>query len=74
MGWKYEVEGTCQELAQKAMHQLSQCQTHYCVLNGPCIGDTYRVFEKDLTHPAELIDKDRLCDHLIQCLSKFTGA
>ena len=74
VGWKYEVEGTCQELAQKAMHQLSQCQTHYCVLNGPCIGDTYRVFEKDLTHPAELSDKDRLCDHLIQCLSKFTGA
>jgi len=41
VGWKYEVDGLPSEAETKARHQLQECQTNACVLNGPACGPGY---------------------------------
>lgn len=41
IGWKWEAEGSHEELLASARQQMAECQTQACVLNGPAYGSGY---------------------------------
>jgi phosphopantothenate---cysteine ligase (CTP) len=41
VGWKYEVEGTREQVIEKASRQIFENQTDACVANGPAFGDGF---------------------------------
>ncbi len=41
VGWKYEVEGTREEVIEKASRQIFENQSDACVANGPAYGDGF---------------------------------
>lgn len=41
VGWKYEVDGTTDEVVARAKRQLRECRTDACVANGPAYGFGY---------------------------------
>lgn len=38
VGWKYEVDGGRDEAIRAASHQIAECRTDACVVNGPAYG------------------------------------
>ena len=68
-GWKYEVEGSHEQTTQKAMQQLTTCQTDLCVLNGPAIGAGFEIFAKNQPYPVSVTDRSSLFKHLWERLS-----
>lgn len=38
VGWKYEVDGSCDDVIEKARRQIAECRTNACVANGPVYG------------------------------------
>lgn len=40
-GWKYEVDGTREDVIREAEKQLAACLTDACVANGPAYGDGF---------------------------------
>lgn len=40
-GWKYEVQGTQEEVLQRASTQIMHSRTDLCIANGPAYGDGY---------------------------------
>lgn len=49
VGWKYEVEGTRDEVLAKAATQLRVCRTDACVVNGPAWGGGFGVVDRQRT-------------------------
>ena len=47
VGWKYEVEGTRDEVVEKASRQIFENQTDACVANGPAYGDGFGLVTPD---------------------------
>jgi phosphopantothenoylcysteine synthetase/decarboxylase len=43
VGWKYETDGTRDEVIEKASRQIFENQSDACVANGPAYGDGYGV-------------------------------
>lgn len=41
VGWKYEVEGDRKSALRKGEHQLAECRTAACVVNGPAYGRAF---------------------------------
>jgi phosphopantothenoylcysteine decarboxylase/phosphopantothenate--cysteine ligase len=41
VGWKYEVEGTREEVVARGWAQLAECATDVCVVNGPAVGQEF---------------------------------
>ncbi|MFM8364165.1 MAG: phosphopantothenoylcysteine decarboxylase [Verrucomicrobiota bacterium] len=41
VGWKYELDGTCDEAIAKARLQLEECRTDACILNGSAYGSGF---------------------------------
>jgi phosphopantothenoylcysteine decarboxylase/phosphopantothenate--cysteine ligase len=41
VGWKYEVDGTREEVIEKASRQIFENQTDACVANGPAYGEGF---------------------------------
>ncbi len=41
VGWKYEVDGTREQVVEKASRQIFENQTDACVANGPAYGDGF---------------------------------
>jgi phosphopantothenate---cysteine ligase (CTP) len=41
IGWKYEVDGTPEEVIREAQKQLASCLTDACVANGPAYGEGF---------------------------------
>jgi phosphopantothenate---cysteine ligase (CTP) len=41
VGWKYEVDGTREDIIREAEKQLAVCLTDACVANGPAYGDGF---------------------------------
>lgn len=37
VGWKYELEGTTDDVLEKGRRQMAECQTDACVLNGAAV-------------------------------------
>jgi phosphopantothenoylcysteine synthetase/decarboxylase len=51
VGWKYEVEGTREDVLALGRHQITKGNTDACVVNGPAYGEGLGLLEADqLTH------------------------
>jgi phosphopantothenoylcysteine synthetase/decarboxylase len=63
VGWKYELEGSRDEVIAKGTRQLQENETDLCVLNGRAYGTGFGALRPDgtLTHVANY---DALCDWL----------
>lgn len=46
-GWKYEVDGTREDVIAKALAQLRENNTNGCVANGPAYGDGFGLLSPD---------------------------
>jgi phosphopantothenate---cysteine ligase (CTP) len=64
VGWKYEIEGTTNNVVAKGRQQIDDCLTDACVLNGHAYGPGFGVISRsgEQTH---LPDKASLCRFLI---------
>jgi len=65
VGWKYELDGTTDDIIAKGRKQLDDCLTDACVLNGHAYGFGFGVISRsgEQTH---LPDKATLCRFLIE--------
>jgi phosphopantothenoylcysteine decarboxylase/phosphopantothenate--cysteine ligase len=45
VGWKYEVDGTREDVIREGEKQLAVCLTDACVTNGPAYGDGFGLVE-----------------------------
>jgi phosphopantothenoylcysteine synthetase/decarboxylase len=63
VGWKYEVDGTREDVIREAEKQLTACLTDACVANGPAYGEGFGLIQGggDFKH---LIDKTALFEAL----------
>jgi phosphopantothenoylcysteine synthetase/decarboxylase len=48
-GWKYEVDGTRDEVIAKAGRQLAECRSDYCIANGAAYGAGFGILSSDGT-------------------------
>ena len=62
-GWKYEIEGTRENVVEKARRQLTDCKTDACVVNGAAWGDGFG-FVTPKNEPTLVPDKTALCEFL----------
>lgn len=51
VGWKYEVEGTREQVIEKASRQIFENQTDACVANGPAYGQGFAIVTPDGSEP-----------------------
>jgi len=65
VGWKYELDGTMNDVLAKGRKQIDECLTDACVLNGDAYGTGYGVISRsgEQTH---LPNKALLCRFLIE--------
>lgn len=64
VGWKYELDGTQEEVEAKGRKQMETYLTDVCVLNGKAYGDGYGVLSRT-GERAHLADKLALCRFLV---------
>lgn len=64
IGWKYEVDGTADEIMAKGRKQMDDCLTDACVLNGLAYGSGFGVISRS-AEQVHLPDKAALCRFLI---------
>jgi phosphopantothenoylcysteine synthetase/decarboxylase len=64
VGWKYELEGTADEVIAKGRQQMEECLTDACVLNGHAYGSGFGLISRT-GEQAHLPDKVALCRFLI---------
>jgi len=64
VGWKYELDGTANDVIAKGRRQMDDCLTDACVLNGSAYGAGFGVISRsgEQTH---LPDKAALCRFLL---------
>ena len=65
VGWKYELDGTANEVLAKGRKQIDECLTDACVLNGTAYGAGYGVISRS-GEQAHLPNKVMLCRFLIE--------
>jgi len=82
VGWKYELDGSREEVMEKGRRQLSENSTDACVLNGAAYGDGFGFITSHSSHwshlarEGELIHlpgKSALCDFLAEQLHSAAG-
>jgi phosphopantothenoylcysteine synthetase/decarboxylase len=63
VGWKYELDGTRDEVLAKAQRQLAENATDLCIMNGAAYGDGFGCLPRGgpVTH---LADRAALADYL----------
>ena len=64
VGWKYELEGTPAQVAERGRQQMEENLTDACILNGPAYGKGYGLISRSGEH-ADLPDKPSLCRFLV---------
>jgi phosphopantothenoylcysteine synthetase/decarboxylase len=64
VGWKYELEGTSDEVRAKGRKQMDDCLTDACVLNGDAYGPGFGVISRS-GEQAHLPNKETLCRFLL---------
>jgi phosphopantothenoylcysteine synthetase/decarboxylase len=64
VGWKYELDGTTDDVMAKGRQQMDDCLTDACVLNGQAYGSGFGVISRS-GEQAHLPDKAALCRFLI---------
>jgi len=67
VGWKYEVDGTREEVVEKASRQIFENQTDACVANGPAYGLGFGLVTPDGCEP--LTDAEALYHSLEQFIA-----
>jgi len=65
VGWKYELDGTTDDVMAKGRQQMDDCLTDACVLNGQAYGSGFGVISRS-GEQAHLPDKATLCRFLIE--------
>lgn len=65
VGWKYELNGTTDEVLAKGRRQMDDCLTDACVLNGAAYGSGFGFISRS-GEQAHLPDKAALCRFLIE--------
>jgi phosphopantothenate---cysteine ligase (CTP) len=68
-GWKYELEGTRDDVLAKAAAQLAGARTDACVVNGAAWGPGFGFIEPG-REPAAVPGRGALCDLLARWLAK----
>jgi phosphopantothenoylcysteine synthetase/decarboxylase len=63
VGWKYELDGTCDDALDRANRQIAECNTDACIVNGAAWGIGFGFLEPAQA-PIPLADKSALADHL----------
>ncbi len=67
VGWKYELDGSRDNAQEKAAHQIRECNTDACVLNGAAWGAGFGFIEPARA-PVQLADKPALAAFLSRWL------
>lgn len=65
VGWKYEAEGTIDNVRAKGRAQIEECLTDACVLNGHAYGSGFEMISR-ANEQAHLPDKATLCRFLVE--------
>ena len=70
MGWKYELEGSVEDVFARGREQIEECLTDACVLNGAAYGSGFGLLMRggDQVH---LRDKAELARFLVQWASQI---
>ena len=73
VGWKYELDGTTDQVIAKGRRQMEDCLTDACVLNGQAYGSGFGLISRsgEQTH---LPDKAALCRFLIDWAERIPMA
>jgi hypothetical protein len=69
VGWKYELEGSREEVLEKGRRQLEENATDLCVLNGRAYGAGFGALDRH-GKVDELPGKTSLCDWLVEWLAR----
>jgi phosphopantothenoylcysteine decarboxylase/phosphopantothenate--cysteine ligase len=64
VGWKFELDGTLDEIRAKGHRQMNDCLTDACVLNGSAYGSGFGLISRT-GEQAHLPDRAALCRYLI---------
>jgi phosphopantothenoylcysteine synthetase/decarboxylase len=64
VGWKYELNGTLADALHAGAHQLEDCGTDYCVVNGAAYGEGFGVLDRQ-GRVRHFVDKVGLCEALV---------
>lgn len=73
VGWKYELDGTTEEVRAKGRKQMDDCLTDACVLNGSAYGSGFGIISR-AGEQAHLPDKVALCRFLIDWAERMPMA
>src|SRR5476651_1241484 len=65
VGWKFELDGTADEVLAKGRKQMDDCLTDACVLNGHAYGSGFGLISRS-GEQVHLPDKAALCRFLIE--------
>lgn len=65
VGWKYELDGTANEVRAKGRQQMDECLTDACVLNGQAYGSGFGLISRS-GEQVHLPHKGALCRFLIE--------
>jgi len=65
VGWKYELDGTTEDVVAKGRKQIDDYLTDACVLNGAAYGSGFGVLVRS-GERSHLPDKPALCQHLLE--------
>ncbi|HTI69699.1 MAG TPA: phosphopantothenoylcysteine decarboxylase [Candidatus Limnocylindria bacterium] len=68
VGWKYEVDGTRDDALGKGQRQLSECQSDWCVVNGPAYGAGFGLLSPH-SPPQHLSSRPELYNRLLALLT-----
>jgi phosphopantothenoylcysteine synthetase/decarboxylase len=73
VGWKYELDGTTDDVVAKGRQQIDDCLTDACVLNGKAYGSGFGFISRggERTH---LPDKVALCHFLLDWAERTPSA
>jgi phosphopantothenoylcysteine decarboxylase/phosphopantothenate--cysteine ligase len=69
VGWKYEADGTREDVLAKAERQLNECKTDACVVNGSGWGEGFGFIIAGAP-PVLIPDKVALCEFLTKWLEQ----
>lgn len=65
VGWKYEMEGTREEVLERVFGQVKEARTNACILNGPAYGAGFALCMPQLRSVEHIADLDKLCGRLL---------
>ena len=73
VGWKFELDGTPDDVRAKARRQIDECLTDACVLNGAAYGPGFGLVSRS-GEQVHLPDKAALCRFLIEWIERTPTA